>query len=208
MKFDVWLAFVVTAAVLIATPGPAVLFVISHANRSRPAHSLWAVIGIASADAMYFLLSATGVGAILLASDVLFSVIKWAGTAYLVYLGARNLLSRSAVVAARPAGVDLVKGWRLLGSAFLLQATNPKALVFYAAILPQFVDARQPMPRQVMILGASCSVVQLLILSAYGQLAARVLFTGRSPRFERIATYAAGVLLIAVGIGLTTLHRG
>ena len=97
-------------------------------------------------------------------------------------------------------------GWRILRNGFLLQAANPKALLFFVAILPQFIDAHRNVALQIFILGASSIVVEFIILFTYGQLAGRALATARSPRFEKLTNRVAGSLLVGAGIGLARLR--
>ena len=104
MKWEVWLLFVMTEAVLSLTPGPAVLYVLSQAIRRGPAKSVWASWGILSANAAYFVLSATSLGAVIVASYKLFFLIKWLGAAYLVYLGIGSFLGKSSVMSLPEAG--------------------------------------------------------------------------------------------------------
>lgn len=94
MTVEIWILFCLTETVLCLTPGPAVLTVVSFALTGGPRAGLRASLGILAANAFYFVVSATGIGAMLLASHQLFVVIKWAGAAYLVWLGARMLLAR------------------------------------------------------------------------------------------------------------------
>jgi homoserine/homoserine lactone efflux protein len=98
VKWEVWLLFVMTEAVLSLTPGPAVLYVLSQAIRRGPAKSVWASWGILSANAAYFVLSATSLGAVIVASYKLFFLIKWLGAAFLVYLGIGSFLCKSYVM--------------------------------------------------------------------------------------------------------------
>jgi threonine/homoserine/homoserine lactone efflux protein len=134
--------------------------------------------------------------------------IKWIGAAYLVYLGLSNFFGKTSVVAALPDGGGPHRsGPRILRDGFFLQAANPKALLFFTAILPQFIDPRQRVGFQVFILGLSSTLMEFLILFIYGQLAGRALATARSPRFERITNRAAGSLLIGAGVGLARLRR-
>ncbi len=207
MKWEVWLLFVMTEAVLSLTPGPAVLYVLSQAIRRGPAKSVWASWGILSANAAYFVLSATSLGAVIVASYKLFFLIKWLGAAYLVYLGIGSFLGKSSVMTLPEAGADSRSGVRILRDGFFLQGANPKALLFFTAILPQFIDTRHNIAFQILVLGISSIVVEFAILFTYGQLAGRVLATARSPRFEKVTNRIAGSLLIGAGVGLARLRR-
>src|SRR5881396_1940533 len=171
MRWEVWLLFVVTEAVLSMTPGPAVLYVLSQAIQRGPAKSVWASWGILSANAMYFVLSATSLGAVIVASYKLFFLIKWLGAAYLVYLGIVSFLGKSSVMSLPEAGADSRSGVRILRDGFFLQGANPKALLFFTAILPQFIDTRHNVAFQIFVLGISSIVVEFAILFTYGQLA-------------------------------------
>ena len=207
MRWEVWLLFVVTEAVLSVTPGPAVLYVLSQAIQRGPGKSVWASWGILTANAMYFILSATSLGAVIVASYKLFFLIKWIGAAYLVYLGVSSFFGRSSVMSVPEAKLNSHSGPRILRDGFLLQAANPKALLFFTAILPQFIDARHNVAFQIFILGISSILVEFLILFTYGQLAGRVLATARNPRFEKLTNRIAGSLLIGAGVGLARLRR-
>jgi homoserine/homoserine lactone efflux protein len=206
MRWEIWLWFVVTEAVLSVTPGPAVLYVLSQAIQRGSAKSVWGSWGILSANAMYFVLSATSLGAVIVASYNLFFVIKWLGAAYLVYLGIAGFLGKSFVMSLPEAGSNF-RGSRILRDGFFLQAANPKALLFFTAILPQFIDARHNVAFQIFVLGISSITVEFAVLFTYGQLAGRVLATTRSPRFEKVTNRIAGSLLIGAGVGLARLRR-
>ncbi len=207
MTWQIWLAFVTIEAVLSMTPGPAVLFVLSQAIRRGPAKSVWGTGGILSANTMYFALSATSLGAVIVASYKLFFLIKWLGAAYLVYLGVRSFFGKTSVMALPESDDGSRTGPRILRDGFFLQAANPKALLFFTAILPQFIDAHRNVVFQVLVLGISSIVVEFSILFTYGQLAGRALATARSPRFEKVTNRIAGSLLIGAGIGLARLRR-
>ena len=207
MKFDTWVLFVITEAVLSVTPGPAVLFVLSQAIRHGSSKSVGASLGILSANALYFALSATSLGAIIVASYDLFFWIKWAGAAYLVYLGLLCFFSESSRLALPNEQSGSTSNRRIWMDAFLLQGANPKALLFFTAILPQFIDTNNSIPMQILILGVSSIVVEFFILLMYGQLAGRTLSAAKNPRFVKISNRIAGAFLIGAGLGLARLRR-
>src|SRR6266566_1428149 len=122
MRWETWLLFVMTEGVLCVTPGPAVLYVLSQAMRQGPAKSVWGSGGILSANAMYFALSATSLGAVIVASYRLFFLIKWLGAAYLVYLGLRSFFRKSSVMSLPEANEESRTGRRILRDGFFLQA--------------------------------------------------------------------------------------
>jgi threonine/homoserine/homoserine lactone efflux protein len=156
---------------------------------------------------MYFVLSATSLGAVIVASYKLFFLIKWIGAGYLVYLGVSSFLGKTSVLALPEASPDSRSGPRILRDGFFLQAANPKALLFFTAILPQFIDTHHNVAFQILVLGINSIVVEFFILLTYGQLAGRALATARSPRFEKWTNRVAGSLLIGAGIGLARLRR-
>jgi homoserine/homoserine lactone efflux protein len=206
MRWETWSLFVATEAVLSLTPGPAVLMVLSQALKRGCAKSIWSSLGILSANAFYFVLSATSLGAVLLASYHLFFAIKWIGAAYLIYLGVSAFFSRTPLISPsmKTSGGA---GWRIFLNGFVLQAANPKALLFFCALLPQFVDPAHPIAFQILILGASSILVEFVILLGYGILAGRTSRFARHPRFAAVTNRVAGSLLIGAGAGLASIRR-
>jgi threonine/homoserine/homoserine lactone efflux protein len=167
MSLETWLFFCVTETVLCFTPGPAVLLIVSLSLSRGFRPGLAASLGILSANAMYFILSATSLGAILLASWQLFTVIKWLGAAYLIWLGIRMFLSASSRPEPDRSAPQRLPSHRFFSLGFLTQGANPKALVFFTAILPQFIDANSPIGFQVLVLGMSSVLIELGVLSLY-----------------------------------------
>ena len=151
MSGEIWLLFAVTETVLCFTPGPAVLLVLSQGLARGTSSSVWANLGILAGNAMYFVLSATSLGALLLASYEVFSLVRWAGAAYLVWLGVTTFRGRSSVLTVAPAEIAALTRGRIFLNGFVLQAANPKALVFFTALLPQFIDPRGGVAVQVAI---------------------------------------------------------
>jgi threonine/homoserine/homoserine lactone efflux protein len=156
---------------------------------------------------VYFVLSATGLGAVLMASYEVFSAIKWAGAAYLIWLGVRAFRSTAALGGVAAAGEGGALG-RLVGRGFLVQVANPKALVFFTALLPQFIDPHASVVWQVAVLGVTSQLVEIVVLSGYGALAARAAHLTARPAFVGATNKVAGALLIGAGLRIAALPRG
>jgi homoserine/homoserine lactone efflux protein len=202
MALSAWLFFVGTEALLCLTPGPAVLFVLSYALARGGQASLWANAGILAANAFYFALSALGLGAVLLASHEVFTVIKYLGAAYLVYLGTRTIFGAGLALQADSGANATTEQWRTLTRGFALQSANPKALIFFVALLPQFIDANRAVAPQVVILGVTSVIIEFFVLAAYGYLAARAATMAREPRFVAFLNRVSGGMLVAAGAGV------
>jgi homoserine/homoserine lactone efflux protein len=189
MTFETWLLFFIMEAALSLSPGPAVFYVVSQGIRTFP-RAVPATLGILTANACYFALSATSLGALIAASARFFTIAKWVGAAYLIYLGIKSLRSAAAsrsialTGAAAPGDADAQSGQPPSGvaprgierrqiyfGALTLQLSNPKALLFFLALLPQFIDTQRAVVPQMLILAATSMVPECCILLAYGWLA-------------------------------------
>lgn len=201
-----WL-FAATETVLSFTPGPAVLFVLSSALRLGARQAIPAILAILAANTIYFALSATGIGALLASSYQFFFAAKWLGAAYLVYLGARAILGHHSVVPAEQKVTIPTGAWRLFGDGLILQLSNPKAIVFFSAILPQFINPRSAILPQIVILGLTSTICEFIVLCGYGIAASRASLLARKPRYATWTNRIAGALLIGAGAGLALLRR-
>jgi homoserine/homoserine lactone efflux protein len=206
MSVQAWLLFCATETVLCFTPGPAVLLVVSLALTRGPAAGLGASFGILAANTAYFILSATSLGAILLASWDLFVLIKWAGAAYLIYLGAKMLFAPAVALPTAPAEVERPRT-RSFIQGFLTQVANPKALIFFTAILPQFIDTSAPVAFQVTILGISSVLIELAVLGLYVLACHGARSWVRQPRLVVPLERLGGAFLIAAGARLAAIRR-
>jgi homoserine/homoserine lactone efflux protein len=178
MTFKTWLLFLVMETALSLSPGPAVFYVVSQGVRGAMRRSLPASAGIISANAIYFTLSATSLGALIAASARIFTVAKWVGAAYLIYLGVKALRSAAsshAVVLGEIGSMELGDRRRVYLGALTLQLANPKALLFFLALLPQFIDPARAVVPQMLILAATSMLPEFCILLSYGWLAHRAL---------------------------------
>src|SRR6202171_1772842 len=177
MTFETWLLFLIMETALSLSPGPAVFYVVSQGVRAFP-RAIPATVGILSANAVYFALSATSLGAIIAASAQFFTIAKWVGAAYLIYLGVKALRSAGsshAVVLGETQPEEQGDRRRVYLGALTLQLANPKALLFFLALLPQFIDPIRPVVPQMLILAATSMLPEFCILTGYGWLAHRAL---------------------------------
>ena len=166
MNLDIWLTFVVLELFLCLTPGPAVLFV-TATTAARGLRGGWiATAGILASNLMYFVISGTGVVAVLLASPTLFNVLRWAGSAYLLLLGATMALSAATNTYPETAEAPVTGDISIL-HGFMIQTLNPKAIAFFAALLPQFVVPSAPILPQMTILTVTSVVVEAGVMALY-----------------------------------------
>lgn len=206
MTWQVWSAFFLVETALCLTPGPAVLLVLSQALAHGTLKAVNSIAGIIAANTLYFVLSATGIGAILLASYDLFFAIKWLGAAYLVWLGVSAFLGKSKALSVRREAVA-VRASQLFLNGLVLQLSNPKALVFFTALLPQFINPRVTIVPQVAILALTSVVIEFLVQLVYAVLAGRASHLASEPRFARLTKRVAGTLLIGAGLGMAAIRR-
>ena len=206
MPLATWLLFLATDVALSLTPGPAVLFVVGSGLKHGLRAAVGANLGILSANLVYFAISAFGLGVLLATAAPVFLVLKWAGAAYLLYLGIsawRSASRAAAEVAATPdaaaAAPSRPTGFaQSLRAGLLLQLGNPKAILFFTALLPQFVvpDASLSVPAQIAILAATGTVAEFIVLLGYGWLAARAARATRNPKLLAAFERASGACLI------------
>jgi homoserine/homoserine lactone efflux protein len=208
MSVQAWLLFCATETVLCFTPGPAVLLVVSLSLTRGPRAGLVGSLGVLTANVFYFALSATSLGAILVTSWELFSLVKWMGAAYLIWLGIRMIARTPSALPARNGAASTAEFARgSFSLAVLTQGANPKALIFFTAILPQFIDPRAHVGYQVALLGISSVVIEFAVLAIYVLTCRRARAWVRQPRFIAPVQRAGGALLIAAGTRLAAIRR-
>lgn len=202
-------AFLVTTHILLSlTPGPAVLCVLSNALSRGAARATWANLGIISGNGLYFVLSGTGVGALLLASYQVFSTVRWIGAAYLIWLGLSTIFGKGSALAVKGDRDDKASAARIFLNGLITQLSNPKALIFFTALLPQFLDPHRPLVTQLLIIAAVNMICDFTTLLGYAFLAGRVTHLSDHPSFRRVANAAAGSMLVTAGIVTARMRRG
>lgn len=152
MDFQIWLAFVAASIALLLIPGPTVLLVLSYAISQGKRVALATVGGVALGDFIAMTASLAGLGALVLASATLFTVIKWVGAIYLVYLGIKLFKSASTASLGDLEKVSYTSASKVFGHAAAVTALNPKSIIFFIAFVPQFIEVDSPLLPQFSIL--------------------------------------------------------
>ena len=197
---NLW-AFVIASVVLILIPGPSVLFVIGRSLALGRLGGLLSVVGNAIGMVPLVAAVALGVGALVAQSVVVFTIIKFVGAAYLVYLGVQAIRHRADAADAVNGQAPSRSHWRQLGEGFIVGVTNPKTIAFFVAVLPQFVSfSAGSIPLQLFELGVVFIVLALICDSvwALAASAARDWFA-RSPRRASHLAATGGVMMIGLG---------
>jgi threonine/homoserine/homoserine lactone efflux protein len=198
MPPDLWLAFVAASIVLLIIPGPTIALVIGYAMGEGKRAALAIVAGVALGDLTAISLSLVGVGALLAASAELFTVLKWIGAAYLIWLGIR--LWRAPVNEESAAAVAKRSSLTMLGHAWLVTALNPKSILFFVAFLPQFLDPTVPYAQQAVLLVVTFVSLAAINALAYALLAGAAGGAIRRPQVRRTINRAGGGVLIGAGV--------
>jgi len=207
MNWETYLIFIVTTGVVCLTPGPAALLVVAQGMSNGFRRSYWAIAGIAVANAIYFALSATGIAALIVASSTLFSVIKWVGVAYLFYLGISAMRSKASALTVTADSSQAVRGLRAFWQAVVVELSNPKALLYFVALLPQFIDPTQPVALQMLIFGVTCIGLDVGAYTLYAWLGSKTQRFTANERFVKASNRASGGLLMIAGAMMATVKR-
>ncbi len=195
--------FVVAALALLLVPGPAVVYVVARSvEGGRPA-GLVSVLGVELGTLVHVAFAAAGLSAILASSATAFSVVKWLGVAYLVWLGLQRLLARNGSGEATPA-VQPEPLVRVFRQSVLIQVLNPKVALFFLAFLPQFVDpSRGAAWTQILVLGGTLAALGLLTDGLYALLGGTagdwMKRRNASARFRPAQRYVSGGIYLALG---------
>jgi threonine/homoserine/homoserine lactone efflux protein len=203
MTFESWAAFTAASAVLLIIPGPTVLLVVSYALGQGWRTVLPMTVGVALGDFTAMTLSMLGLGALLATSATLFTILKWVGAAYLVYLGIR-LWRAGGTLDAAPR-TDAVSAARMLGHAWLVTALNPKSITFFVAFLPAFLDPRADFLIQMVVFETTFLALAFANAFGYALVAARARGFVANPRAIGVVNKVGGGLLIGAGAATVTL---
>ena len=204
MSQTVWLGFLLAAILIAVTPGPGAVLSMSTSLRYGYRSALVAILGLQAAIVVHLLIVAVGFGALLAASETAFGLVKFLGAAYLIWLGIQKW--RAPPVPIGRAGASLpTQGLFLQG--LLVNLTNPKAIIFICALVPQFVDPGQGLLLQYLQIAATLCLTDIVVMSTYALAALRIGHWLYSPRKIRLQNRFFGGLFVAAGALLAVSSR-
>jgi threonine/homoserine/homoserine lactone efflux protein len=204
MSVETWLAFSAASAVLLLIPGPTILLVISYALGQGTRSALPVAAGVALGDFTAMTLSMLGLGALLSTSATLFTLLKWLGAAYLIWLGI-SLWRAGGRLEASPSRESAPWG-RMIGRAWLVTALNPKSITFFVAFLPQFIDPGADWWTQMLIFETTFVCLAFANALGYAGMASRARGFMRSERALTLSNRIGGTLLIGAGLATATMR--
>ena len=207
MSWTMWLAFLAAALVIAVSPGPGAVLSMSTGLRYGYAAALRAIAGLQLALLLQLCVVALGLGAVLATSEAAFAVVKFAGAAYLIWLGVHKWRSPPEPIGGDGEGLRVQSRRQLYAQGILVNLTNPKAIVFIAALVPQFIVPDRPQWPQFAIIGATMVAVDMMVMSCYALLATRFRPLLRNPRLLRLQNRIFGGLFVGAGAMLAASSR-
>jgi threonine/homoserine/homoserine lactone efflux protein len=206
MTIEAWLAFTAASAALLVIPGPTILLVVSYALGQGWRSALPMAVGVALGDFTAMTLSILGVGALLATSATVFTLLKWVGAAYLVWLGIK-LWQACETLDGTPR-TNAASALKMLGHAWVVTALNPKSITFFVAFLPQFLDPRADFWAQMLVVETTFLALAFANVLGYALVATRARMVVQRPQAMRIVNRAGGSLLIGAGVAAIGLKGG
>jgi homoserine/homoserine lactone efflux protein len=210
MEFSTWFTYFVATVIICVSPGPGALSSMSAGMKYGFARGMWNLAGLQAAIVVNVFAIWIGLGALLVASTTAFDIMKYLGAAYLIYLGIQKFREEPVPfeqIAAQTNFKDTTP-FGIFKQGLLVNLTNPKGLLFLAAVLPQFVDPSKPTAIQYAILGGTMVVVDVLVMIGYTALASTILRMLKDPNHIRWTNRGVGSLFVAAGGALAVFKRG
>lgn len=205
MTLELYTAYVLATLVVLTIPGPTIMLVVSYALAQGRKSALASVTGVALGDTTAATLSLLGLGALLATSATLFTVLKWIGAAYLVWLGIK--LWRSQPVPLETEGAAARDNRTILLHAWIVTALNPKGIAFFIAFLPHFIAPNAPVAPQLVLMGVTFVVLAIINALVYAYAAAAVRDQVRKPSTLRLINRVGGGVLIGAGLMTAMVRR-
>lgn len=207
MELNTWIAYFIACWLISLSPGPGAISCMSAGMRYGYAKAVWNIVGLIVGILTVVAVIGAGLGALLIASSTAFTVVKWVGVGYLVYLGIQQWRAPPRPLAAEPGDRETVTPRDLFLRGFFVNITNPKGTAFMLAVLPQFIDPARPQTMQYVICGATLGLTDLVIMSGYTAIAAQMLRWLREERHIRWMNRFFGTLFVGAGAVLATFKR-
>jgi len=207
VQFSLWLALLGAGTLISFTPGAGAINTMSNSLNAGFRRSIWGIFGQQAALLVHIVIVALGVGILVAGSPLAFNVIRYAGAAYLVYLGIRQFLARPRLDADSVRSLRDEPRWSMFRRGLWVNLLNPKAIVFFLAFLPQFIRVDQPVVPQYLIAAATVVAIDIVVMWLFFAGTARSFqrFT-RDARGQRVLNRIFGVLFVAVGVLLGVIH--
>ena len=206
MALHTWIAFFAAAWLISLSPGAGAVSCMAAGMRYGYRRAVWNIVGLQAGIQFVLLLVAAGLGALLATSEAAFTAVKWVGALYLVWLGVQQWRAPATSLVAHD---DVRDGTprELVLRGFIVNATNPKGILFMLAVLPQFIDPARPQLPQYAICGLTLLATDAVVMSGYTAFAARVLSLLRGAHQQRLLNRTFGALFVAAGTLLATFKR-
>ncbi|MDO8720417.1 MAG: LysE family transporter [Polaromonas sp.] len=209
MDLHTWTAYFLAATLIAISPGSGAILAMSHGLNYGVRRTHATIAGLQAGLLVILLVAGAGVGSLLVASELAFSVVKTLGAAYLIYLGWSQWRSTSTLTpeAGTPADADVLPAGRRWLSGFLTNVTNPKGIVFMVAVLPQFISPGRPLWLQLLVIALTTLAVDTIVMHGYAFAASRLQTLFKNAQAIQLQNRVFGGLLMAVGTGLFFVKR-
>ncbi|WP_024772057.1 LysE family translocator [Aquimarina macrocephali] len=206
MNLTLWISFIGTVFIIGVTPGPSVLLASANSMNYGTKKTVGTILGDLSANTIQILLSSLGLASIVISSGEIFSLIKWIGVGYLIYMGVTKIISKPNVEQFKKKNRE--KSFlKLYSEGFFMSASNPKAIVFFAALFPLFIDESLAFAPQVLLLGITYLVIDGISLFLYVRFASRLKKYLENKEKVHLQNKIIGTLLIFSGVLLSMVRR-
>jgi homoserine/homoserine lactone efflux protein len=207
MAWSVWLTFVGAAFLIALSPGAGAVQSMATGLTHGVRRGYWSILGLEIGLMLQLALVALGLGAIVTSSIVAFNVVKWIGVAYLLYLAVKQWRTATRDLGEQLGAAGPSSRRALVARGFLVNTTNPKGLVFFLAVLPQFVVPTAPLVPQYLAIGATMITVDVIVMSLYTGLAARLLRWMHTPRQQTAVNRTFSGLFAVAALALSLVRR-
>jgi len=207
MQFELWITFVLACLIFSISPGAGAIATISNSIAGGVKIALKNIVGLQLALLTHILIVSVGLGALLATSALAFTILKYLGAAYLLYLGVTKFFSKTKLVSDEHDISTLKSNKSLIWEGFIVNMMNPKSIIFLAAFLPQFLNPVEPLFFQYLILGVTVLSLDLLVMCGYAMLASSIRPYLLTSKFAEIQNKLFGSLFVTMGVILARAER-